>query len=222
MISSPLQNSNLYRKRFKRIKIQMLQKSFANAWKMSLRQSKVQTKCTLAEGIITSPVGPWKVRTCAKGLHSVKLQENVTNDNFLKLGRNHVKLSHCTKKSTTMVLAENWLQMYFNGKEYPEKIPICDRVASIKSGKFRQKVWLLLTEQVTFGQTVSYGELAKICGNPGANQAVGSAMSNNPISLIVPCHRVIKADGSIGNYSKATKNSIKQWLLDFEKSRNLM
>ena len=65
-------------------------------------------------------------------------------------------------------------------------------MASIESGKFRQRVWLTLQERVGFGQTTSYGELAKLCGKEGAGRAVGSAMANNPISLIVPCHRVVK------------------------------
>ena len=65
-------------------------------------------------------------------------------------------------------------------------------MASIESGKFRQRVWLTLQERVGFGQTTSYGELAKLCGKGGAGRAVGSAMANNPISLIVPCHRVVK------------------------------
>ena len=82
--------------------------------------------------------------------------------------------------------------------------------------EFRQKVWLTLKENVPFGQTISYGALANLSGHPGASQAVGSAMSNNPISLIVPCHRVIKSDGQLGNYSKATKNDVKKWLLEFE------
>ena len=49
-----------------------------------------------------------------------------------------------------------------------------------------------MKNEVPFGQTVSYSGLAKLCNTPGANQAVGSAMSNNKICLIVPCHRVIK------------------------------
>jgi len=50
----------------------------------------------------------------------------------------------------------------------------------------------------------------------GASRAVGTAMSNNPLSILVPCHRVIKSDGRPGNYGKSTRNEIKQWLLDFE------
>ena len=75
---------------------------------------------------------------------------------------------------------------------------------------------LTLTNEVKFGETVSYGDLAKLSGSPKAAQAVGSAVSNNPISFVIPCHRVIKSDGTIGNYSKGTKNGVKEWLLNFE------
>ena len=50
----------------------------------------------------------------------------------------------------------------------------------------------------------------------GASRAVGTAMSNNPISIIVPCHRVIKSDGQLGNYAKGCRNNVKKWLLNHE------
>ena len=84
---------------------------------------------------------------------------------------------------------------------------------------FRQKVLLVLKNQVKFGETISYGDLARLSGSPKAAQAVGSAVSNNPISFVIPCHRVIKSDGSIGNYSKGTKNGVKEWLLNFESGK---
>ena len=62
-------------------------------------------------------------------------------------------------------------------------------------------------------------QLAFIGFNPslqGASRAVGSAVSNNPIQIIVPCHRVIKSDGAIGNYAKGKRNNVKRWLLEFE------
>ena len=75
----------------------------------------------------------------------------------------------------------------------------------------------VLTElaKVPFGTTVTYKDLAVATGNPGAVRAVGSAMRRNPIVLIVPCHRVVKTDGSLGNYS-AGGPANKEWLLAFE------
>ena len=99
-------------------------------------------------------------------------------------------------------------------------IKICPEVVN-SNNNFRQKVLLTLTNEVKFGETISYGGLAQLSGSPKAAQAVGSAVSNNPISFVIPCHRVIKSDGSIGNYSKGTKNGIKEWLIDFEKLKGL-
>ena len=70
---------------------------------------------------------------------------------------------------------------------------------------------------IPYGETRSYGELAEIAGSPGAARAVGTAMSVNPIALIVPCHRVIKSDGSIGGYGGGNAGTrLKQKLLDLE------
>ncbi len=83
-------------------------------------------------------------------------------------------------------------------------------------GKFTQKVWQMLAYKVDFGCMVSYGELAEMCSNPKAAQAVGQAMKNNPVMILVPCHRVILSSGSIGNYSGGKRNLVKQWLLKHE------
>jgi len=66
-----------------------------------------------------------------------------------------------------------------------------------------------------YGETVSYGELAVHIGSPGAARAVGTACARNPLPVIVPCHRVIAADGRIGGYAGGTE--LKRWLLDFER-----
>jgi methylated-DNA-[protein]-cysteine S-methyltransferase len=71
---------------------------------------------------------------------------------------------------------------------------------------------------VPFGSVVTYGELAAIAGFPGAARAVGSAMSSNRFPIIVPCHRVVKADGSLGQYSGANGTETKLQLIEFEKS----
>ena len=99
-------------------------------------------------------------------------------------------------------------------------VKICPEVVN-SNNNFRQKVLLTLTNEVKFGETISYGDLARLSGSPKGAQAAGSAVSNNPISFVIPCHRVIKSDGSIGNYSKGTKNGIKEWLIDFEKPKGL-
>ena len=81
---------------------------------------------------------------------------------------------------------------------------------------FQLRVWQEL-RRIPWGQTISYGELARRVGNPKASRAVGQANAVNPIPLIIPCHRVIAADGSLGGYSSGPDR--KRWLLRHEGAR---
>ena len=82
------------------------------------------------------------------------------------------------------------------------------------SGRFRQTVQVALSG-IPYGQTASYGQVAERVGHPRAARAVGSACATNPLPIILPCHRVTKADGSLGNYTGGTE--IKRALLDLER-----
>ena len=82
---------------------------------------------------------------------------------------------------------------------------------------FRQMVWKELRE-VRAGETVSYGELATRVGAPGAARAVGTANATNPVCLVIPCHRVVRAGGDIGNYGFGVDR--KRWLLEHEARPN--
>jgi methylated-DNA-[protein]-cysteine S-methyltransferase len=79
--------------------------------------------------------------------------------------------------------------------------------------EFQTRVWRGLRE-IRYGETLSYGALAKRLDNPGASRAVGLANGRNPISIIVPCHRVIGADGSLTGYGGGVER--KRWLLAHE------
>jgi methylated-DNA-[protein]-cysteine S-methyltransferase len=81
---------------------------------------------------------------------------------------------------------------------------------------FQLRVWQEL-RRIPWGQTISYGELARRVGNPKASRAVGQANAVNPIPLIIPCHRVIAADGGLGGYSSGLDR--KRWLLRHEGAR---
>jgi methylated-DNA-[protein]-cysteine S-methyltransferase len=82
---------------------------------------------------------------------------------------------------------------------------------------FQQKV-LVALRAVKYGQTVSYGQLAKLSGNPKAARAIGSVMAANPLPLITPCHRVIRADGTPGDFSAPGGTNTKIRMLKLEKS----
>ena len=79
--------------------------------------------------------------------------------------------------------------------------------------EFEKKVWDA-ARNIPYGETLNYGNIAGICGNPNAGRAVGNALGKNPVIIIVPCHRVIKSDGSIGGFSAG--QGLKKKLLSIE------
>jgi methylated-DNA-[protein]-cysteine S-methyltransferase len=89
------------------------------------------------------------------------------------------------------------LDEYFAGRRHRFTMPV--DLSSVEAG-FPRTVYELLQRDVSFGETVSYGELAEMAGHPGAARAVGNAMSRNPVPIVVPCHRVVAAGGRIGGY----------------------
>ena len=101
---------------------------------------------------------------------------------------------------------------YFAGRRTTFDLRV-DREA-LGGTAFQRRVWAEL-EKIPFGVTISYGELAKRIGNVNAVRAVGLANGRNPISIIVPCHRVIGANGTLTGYGGGLER--KQWLLDFER-----
>jgi len=86
------------------------------------------------------------------------------------------------------------LAEYFAGKRRDFDLPL-----SVSGTEFQEQVWLTLAE-IPYGETISYAELARWVGRPQAFRAVGQANGANPIPIILPCHRVIAADGTIGGY----------------------
>jgi methylated-DNA-[protein]-cysteine S-methyltransferase len=75
---------------------------------------------------------------------------------------------------------------------------------------------LTVCRDIEFGQTVSYGRLAEMAGNPGAARAVGNALARNPLPLIIPCHRIICANGSLGGFSATGGVNLKKKMLKLE------
>jgi methylated-DNA-[protein]-cysteine S-methyltransferase len=88
------------------------------------------------------------------------------------------------------------LDEYFDGARTTFDVQVDWRL----SHGFRRTVLETLYADVHFGEVVSYGELAKKVGHPKASRAVGTAMATNPVPIVVPCHRVLRAGGAVGNY----------------------
>lgn len=100
------------------------------------------------------------------------------------------------------------LDEYFAGTRRAFDLPL-----RLEGTEFQQRVWRELTV-IPYGETWSYGQLAQRIGKPSASRAVGLANGRNPISILVPCHRVIGADGSLTGYGGGLER--KQWLLAHE------
>lgn len=112
------------------------------------------------------------------------------------------------------ITVQKWLDSYFAGK----KPPISDLPLAPNGTLFRQNIWQLLCE-IPYGELVTYGELAKNMAikmkkNSMSSQAVGGAVGHNPISIIIPCHRVVGTNGSLTGYAGGLHKKIK--LLELE------
>lgn len=108
-----------------------------------------------------------------------------------------------------LVGAAQWLDLYFRGGQPdPANLPLAPR-----GTPFQKKVWAALLT-IPYGETRTYGEIARAAGAPRAFQAVGSAVGHNPISIIIPCHRVVGAKGQLTGFAGGLER--KQWLLRHE------
>ncbi|WP_435174002.1 methylated-DNA--[protein]-cysteine S-methyltransferase [Actinacidiphila sp. bgisy145] len=104
---------------------------------------------------------------------------------------------------------EEQLAAYFDGDLSAFDLPL-----NMAGTPFQKRVWAALCD-IPYGQTATYGELAAAMGHPTASRAVGLANGKNPISIIVPCHRVVGSDGSLTGYGGGLTR--KRWLLDLER-----
>lgn len=115
-----------------------------------------------------------------------------------------------TRDDSALRPAADQLADYFLGKRMTFGLPL-----SICGTPFQKRVWQALVE-IPYGTTMGYGELARRIGAPGSARAVGGANGSNPLAIIVPCHRVIGADGSLTGYGGGEDR--KRWLLEFERA----
>ncbi len=150
---------------------------------------------------IETQIGPMYLVASEQGLHGVLWR----NPQLLTLNQSHthkvVEIFNETQKQ---------LEQYLLGKRQIFDLPV-----NVQGTDFQKKVWQELSK-IPYGKTVSYSDIAKKINNDKAVRAVGTANGRNPISLIVPCHRVIAADGTLGGYAGGLE--IKEKLLHLEKT----
>lgn len=158
---------------------------------------------TYAYKTVSSPVGALKVIASDRGLSAI-LWEN-DDPGRVRLGPLVEDLSH-----PVLLETEHQLAAYFAGTLKNFTVPL-----DFNGTEFQKSVWAALLT-IPFGETRSYGDIARQIGRPGASRAVGAANGKNPISIIAPCHRVIGAAGALTGFAGGL--DIKRRLLGLESS----
>jgi methylated-DNA-[protein]-cysteine S-methyltransferase len=150
---------------------------------------------------IDSPIGPLLLKTDGEALTAIYM--DVPN-------RPPRDLDECVRDAGAGPLpqAARQLEEYFKGERREFDLPL-----RMHGTEFQRRAWQSLRE-IPYGETRSYGEQAKRIGNPNASRAVGLANGRNPIPIVVPCHRVIGADGSLTGFGGGIER--KRWLLAHE------
>lgn len=166
----------------------------------------MKNECALIE----SPVGDLLISTDAEGVCEIRfetrLKEEERADRSLR-GRG-ARGGGLVGETTRQLAA------YFRGELEEFDLPIAP-----VGTRFQRRVWDAL-RQIRYGETISYGELARRIGNPKASRAVGAANGRNPLPIVIPCHRVIGADGTLTGFGGGLP--IKEKLLEHERARTRM
>lgn len=145
---------------------------------------------------IESPIGP------------LLLTSDGTSVTRLYMNESYVDPSWSSAPCAVLEEAVRQLKAYFSGDRRDFDLPLDGAGTG-----FQKTVWRELA-LIPYGVTISYGELARRIGQPSASRAVGLANGRNPISIVVPCHRVIGANGTLTGYGGGLDN--KRWLLEHE------
>jgi methylated-DNA-[protein]-cysteine S-methyltransferase len=147
-----------------------------------------------------SPIGTLRIRADSRGVISIDFTEDAdrgTRALVPPAGPAH--LAECLRQ----------LGEYFEGRRTAFDVPL-----SLKGTPFQRRVWAALLD-IPFGRTSTYGRIAASLGRPQAGRAVGGANHRNPVSIIVPCHRVVGNDGRLVGYGGGLWR--KEWLLAHER-----
>jgi len=150
---------------------------------------------------VASPLGELVVASDGDALTSVRFEQHA---HLAPLAPGSQRDEH----AAPLAEAKRQLAAYFAGELRAFALPLAPR-----GSEFQRKVWAALAE-IPFGATSSYGALARRLGAPSHARAIGHANGRNPLSILVPCHRVIGADGALTGYAGGVAR--KRWLLAHE------
>jgi len=161
----------------------------------------ITTKNALHSATHDTPVGPLTLVASDRGLRAVIWPRD--NGRIRLTGRPRRDVEH-----PWLVLATRQLDEYFAGSRMSFDVPL-----DVEGTRFQLAAWRALSA-IPFGTTVSYGHQARQLGTPNAARALGAANRANPVCIIVPCHRVIGADGSLTGFAGGLER--KRFLIDHE------
>ena len=157
-------------------------------------------------GFCNSPFGLCMIANTGRGICSLKfVRDKTKKEMVLWLEQQWPKAELIPDDTAIQTLSE----AVFSFEGHPVQAPLH---LYIRGTNFQIKVWEALT-RIPFGSTVTYQDIARYIGIPGANRAVGTAIGKNPIPFLIPCHRVIKKMGEFGNFGegKARKKALIGW-----------
>lgn len=158
---------------------------------------------------IATPIGTLMSLVNTQGIYYLQFsdQQKVSLNDWV----NHQQLHVIKATHKNHALLQRALQAYFNNQKTDFDLPLV-----FKGTTFQQSVWQAL-QKIACGQTVAYSDIAQMIERPQAVRAVATAIANNPILILTPCHRVIQKQGSIGNYAGGSQR--KKILIAHEKKR---
>ena len=156
---------------------------------------------TLTSKTIGSPVGPLQLMASDTGLIAVLWARDCP-------GRVPVEASTEDASNPFLTEAEQQLEEYFGRQRTLFTVPL-----DLRGTSFQREVWQALMA-IPFGETRTYAQIARQLGNPKATRAVGAANGRNPVSILVPCHRVIGSSGKLTGFAGGV--SAKAYLLNLE------
>lgn len=157
-------------------------------------------------GEITTPLGPLFAAVSDRGVCAVEFGRR--KPRFSTLSKTRARLEK-NARAVAPVIAQ--LREYFAGQRSHFDLPV-----DLSSLTPFQREVLAVTRQIPAGQAWSYQRVAQKMARPKSSRPVGQALGRNPIPIIIPCHRVIASDGSLGGYSGGSGLKAKRWLLQHE------
>ena len=169
----------------------------------------IDTRSELRRREIPTPIGVLTLIASDRGLTNVVFEEENGPDAPMRS-----EVPAADTDDEILAAAVSQLEEYFAGTRREFDLPL-----DLEGTEFQRQAWRGLAD-VPYGETTTYGEQAERIGRPGAFRAVGAANGQNPVPIILPCHRIIGADGSLTGFGGGL--ALKQQLLDHERAQQAL